>query len=76
MKIFYLFALAEHIIITFAAENLHNGCGLWPRRNKQEIAMPVLKARVLFSLWLPRLVRLSADGEGKLGRAMMWNGGR
>ena len=38
--------------------------------------MPVLKARVLFSLRLPRLVRLSADGEGQSGRAMMWNGGR
>jgi hypothetical protein len=44
---------------------------------KQEIAMPVLKARVLFSLQLPRLVRNSTDGEGKPGRATMYGkGGR
>ena len=29
--------------------SLHNGCDVWPRR---------------FSLWLPRSVRLSADGAG------------
>ena len=39
--------------------------------------MPVLKARVLFSLRLPRSVRLSTDGEGKPGRTTMYGkGGR
>jgi hypothetical protein len=31
---------------------------------RKDIAMLVLKARVLFSLWLPQSVRLSADEAG------------
>ena len=57
MKYFLLFALAEHIGITFATE---------------ASAMAVMYGRGGISLWLPQSVRLSADGAGSHLTFWVW----